>query len=198
MDVSSRGTSAQHGSVPRAILALTARTSAAIVAAALLAAPGSGYAQAASQEEVVRPIVALGLALSDSGYGFAGHFGLGVVPLMLRASLDVGGGNAREYVLAGVHGDWSFAPANELALFVGGGIGWLTYGHPFGVEGPSNTAGGTILLPEVGILLGPRRSIGRIFFTLTGVVPTFRAPGQQDPANPISPPHVMGTLLFSL
>jgi hypothetical protein len=168
------------------------------LAAALLAAPGSGAAQAASQEELVRPIVALGWALSDSGYGAAGHFGLGVVPLMVRASLDVGGGNARQYLLVAVHGDWSFSPTNELAFFLGGGIGGLTYGHPFFVDGPSNTAGGTVLLPEVGVLLWPRRSIGRVFFTLTGVVPTYRAPGQQDPAHPISPPNVMGTFLFSL
>jgi hypothetical protein len=188
MEVSSRGTGALHGPAFRAILAL----------AALLAAPGSGHAEAASPEEVVRPIVALGMALSDSGYGYAGHFGLGVVPLMLRASLDVGGSNARGYVLPAVHGDWSFTPANELALFVGGGIGWLAYGHWSVVEGPSNVAGGTVLLPEVGILLGPRRSVGRIFFTLTAVVPTFHAPAQQDPANPISAPNVMGTLLFSL
>ena len=117
---------------------------------------------------------------------------------MLRASLDVGGSKAREYVLPAAHADWSFAPADEFALFVGGGIGWLSYGHPFGIDCPCNTAGGTVLLPEAGLLLGPRRSVGRIFFTLTAIVPTSRAPAQQDPASPISPPRLMGTFLFSL
>ena len=168
------------------------------MAAALVAVPGSGNAQDAAQEEVVPPIVALGLALSDSGRGFTGHAGLGVLPLMLRVSLDVGGSGPRQYALVAVRADWSFAPIDELALFGGVGVGVFSYGHPFVLDCPCNSAGGTALLPEVGLLLGPKRSVGRIFFTLTAIVPTFHAPPQQEPASPISPPHLMGTVFFSL
>jgi hypothetical protein len=144
-------------------------------------------------DEIVRSIVGLGPGWSDGGRGWTAQFGIGVIPFMLRASLDVGGTRGQSFVLIAARADWSFEVADGIAAFAGLGIGILGYGLR-GVEDPSY--GTAALLPELGAIVGPRRTLGRILFGVTFMVPT--STPFTSLIDRIAPPTVIAAIVFSL
>jgi hypothetical protein len=146
---------------------------------------------------VVRQLVGLGASVSDSGPGVSAQLGIRISPILLRVTLDIGGGaTARGYGLLSARADWLFTMASgQVALVAGLGYGSLTYG--FILDSP--TAQLNVLMPEVGILLGPNNWFGRLLLGVTGLAPLQPVSHKRDAAGAeIAPPQVMATLLLSL
>jgi hypothetical protein len=81
------------------------------------------------------------------------------------------------------------------ALFAGIGVGALAYGFIF--DDPS--ANLTVLTPEIGVLIGKDRLLGRILAGVTGFVPLGPVSHERDSAgHAIVPPHLMLTVVLSL
>jgi hypothetical protein len=154
-------------------------------------------ARADDDRVVLRQFVGIGGSVSDAGAGFGAQLGLRISPILLRVTVDIGGGTAgRGYVLPSVRADWLFPIASRnLALVAGLGYGDMTYG--FILDSP--TANLIVLTPEIGILVGPDRLLGRLFLGVTGLVPLQSVSHERDSAGvEIAPPRVMATLLLSL
>jgi hypothetical protein len=145
---------------------------------------------------VVRQLVGLGASVSDSGTGVSAQLGIRISPVLLRVTLDLGGTSGRGYLLATARAGWLFPVASgDVALLAGLGYGSLTYG--FILDSP--TAQLNVLMPEVGVLLGPNRWFGRLLLGVTGLAPLQSVSHKRDSAGvEIAPPQVMATLLLSL
>ena len=124
--------------------------------------------------------------------------GIRLSSLLFRATFDLGpfaGSARRGYLLASVRGDWLQPISESAALVVGIGGGELDYGFEF--DGPTAYVG--VLTPEIGVLLGKDRLLGRIFAGLTAFVPLGAVAHPRDSAGQAAtPPHAMLTLLISL
>jgi hypothetical protein len=165
-----------------------------VIVVSLLA--GAARASEDGDGVVVRPLLGFGVSASDSGGGLAAQLGIRISPLLLRVTADVGGGTGpRGYFFGTVRADWLHPISENVALLAGVGLGALTYGFVFD-DPAANLA---TLMPEVGLLFGPNRSLGRILVGVTGLVPLGTVSHERDFAGrEIAPPHVMATALLSL
>jgi hypothetical protein len=145
---------------------------------------------------VVRPLVGIGVSASDSGFGLGAQLGVRLSSLLLRGTMDFGPSTGpRGYIAATLRGDWLFPITEATALIAGTGIGNLAYGFVF--DDP--VAYLTVLAPEIGVLHGKDRCLGRVFAGLTGLVPLGPVAHPRDRAGQaVIPAHVMLTLLLSL
>jgi hypothetical protein len=146
---------------------------------------------------VVRQFAGIGGSVSDAGVGLGAQLGIRISPILLRLTLDIGGGIAGHgYVLTSARADWLFPIASgDVALFAGLGYGGMQYGFIF----DSPTAHLSVLTPEVGVLVGPNRGFGRLLLGVTGLIPLQAVSHKTDFAGQeIAPPRVMATLLLSL
>jgi len=167
----------------------------AAVLALVLAAAGA--ARADDDGVVVRQLVGVGGSVSDAGVGLGAQLGIRISPILLRVTLDIGGGiTGHGYVLTSARADWLFPiGSGDVALVAGVGYGGMQYGFIF----DSPTAHLNVLTPEVGVLVGPNRGLGRLLLGVTGLVPLQPVSHQRDFAGQeIAPPRVMATLLLSL
>jgi len=158
---------------------------------------GSAASGAEPQSTVVRPLVGIGATVSDSGGGFAVQLGARFSPVLLRLIFDVGGAVAkgRGYLATSVRGDWVHSINENAALVAGVGVGSFSYG--FILDGPTSRL--TALTPGIGVLFGPDRLFGRLMLGLTGLVPLGPVSHPRDSGGyPISPPHVLATIVLSL
>jgi|GEM_PF-5494435 len=181
---------------------------AALVASAARADEDSTHQPATAQPSstglLVRPIVGLGLGLSDSGLHVGAHLGLRVSPVQISLSLQTNGWlvdlvktqpSGRYFDLLAAHADWVFVISEHLAAFAGLGYGSLRYGYLF--DSPLHSTGA--LLPEAGLTLGHRRTVGRLILNVALVVP-MTSPSERyfSPADRIAPPQFMVSLVFSI
>jgi hypothetical protein len=144
---------------------------------------------------VVRQLFGISGSGSDAGFGLGAQLGIRLSPVLLRVTADVGGSGRRAYAAVTFRGDWLHPFSEDAALVAGLGIGQLGYGFIF--DNPTNTL--TVLTPEVGVLFGPNRLLGRIMAGLAGFVPLGPVSHERDFAGQaISPPHVIATVLISL
>ena len=169
---------------------------ASLALAALLLASAAPAEEAPLPPTVVRQLAGISLSGSDSGTGLGLQLGLRFSPILFRATLDIGGGNtSRGYLLASLRLGWLHPISQETSLLAGIGIGGLAYGFIF--DDPVGNV--TMLLPEVGLLFGPDRLLGRILVGLTGFVPLGSVEHTRDSSGQaINPPHVMATVVLSL
>jgi len=167
-----------------------------VAAAALVLLIASAARAAEDQPVVVRHLLGLSVSGSDSGYGLGAQLGIRLSRVLLRVTLDVGGGTWRsDYLALTFRGDWLRPISEGSALVAGIGIGELSYGSIF--DDPAKEV--AVLTPEIAVLFGRDRLFGRIMAGLTGFVPLGPVAHPLDKrGQPISPPHVMATLLFSL
>jgi hypothetical protein len=166
-----------------------------LTAGALLLVAVTARAEDKPAGLVARPLVGIGISVSDSGFGVGAQFGARLSAMLLRGTVDFGGEGRKSYALATLRGDWLYPISDATALLAGIGIGELAYG--FIVDDPS--ANLRVLMPAVGVLLGHERRFGRLVAALTGLVPLGSVSHERDFAGQaIAPPHVMVTLLLSL
>ena len=166
----------------------------ALVIAICLAA---GAANAGESGVTVRQLAGISASVSDSGFGLGAQLGVQISPLLLRVTFDVGGGNGRRgYILASARADWLYPiGSGDAAFLVGAGVGGLSYGFIF--DSPTGTV--SALIPEIGLLLGNNRSIGRTLIGIAGFIPLSPLSHARDFAGQeIVPPHLMATLVLSL
>jgi len=144
----------------------------------------------------VRPLVGISASGSDSGFGLGAQLGIRVSSFLLRGALDFGGGTGpRGYISTTLRADWLHPITERTALITGIGVGSLVYGFIF----DSPTADIGVLTPEIGVLFGQDRSLGRVFGGLTAFVPLGSVSHPRDSAGKaVSPPRAMLTLLLSL
>ena len=163
-----------------------------VIAALLLASA----ARADDAPLVVRQLVGISVSASDSGVGFGAQLGVRLSSVLLRGTLDFGPSTGRRgYGAATLRGDWLYPITDTTAVVAGIGIGELAYGFIF--DDP--VAYSTVLTPEIGVLYGKDRSLGRVFAGLTGFVPLGPVAHPRDSAGQaVVPPHVMLTVLLSL
>ncbi len=127
-----------------------------------------------------------------------GHVGLRLDRLLLRASLDTGhmgsdtAGTDTGFAIWAARAAIVVWSRGALAAMVGAGVGRLDYGRLY-----DKTHDAPVLLPEVGLLLGGERCFGRIFVTVTAVVP-LRDPSWPGSGIPYQPPLGMVAVLLSL
>jgi hypothetical protein len=153
-------------------------------------------ARAEDPSLVVRPLVGISLSASDSGLGLGVQLGVRLSSVLLRGTLDFGGSTGRRgYIAETLRGDWLYPITQTTALIAGIGIGNLAYGFIF--DDP--VAYLAVLTPEIGVLHGTDRWLGRVFAGLTGFVPLGPVDHPRDRAGQAAvPPHVMLTVLLSL
>jgi hypothetical protein len=144
---------------------------------------------------VVRQLAGVSLSASDSGFGLGAQLGIRISSVLLRVTLDAGGGGSRGYLASSLRGDWLHRIGEDTFLVAGIGIGGLAYGFIF--DDPVGNV--SVLTPEIGVLSGGNRLLGRILAGLTVFVPLGPVEHPRDSAGKaVTPPHVMATLLFSL
>lgn len=155
----------------------------------------AGAANAAEEGITVRPLAGVGASASDSGFGVGAQLGLRISPILLRVTLDLGGSNRRGYALETARADWVHdLPDHGVALFAGVGFGSLLYG--FILDSPTDYV--HVVTPEVGLLFGPNRTIGRLLLGITGVIPVEALSHERDFAGQeIEPPRILATALLS-
>lgn len=157
----------------------------------LLLASSAALAEEPPAEAIIRPLEGISVSAGDSGGGTGAQLGIRVSPLLLRATIDFGGGaSPRGYIASTVRGDWLYPITEATALLVGIGYGRIGYGFIF--DSPVRYV--SMLTPEVGVIFGPDRLFGRVVLGLSGFVPLGPVSHEQG----ISPPHVMATVVLSL
>jgi hypothetical protein len=158
-----------------------------------------GLAARAGEPEsalVVRPLLGIGAVLSDAGAGLTAQAGVRVSPVLLRLTLDVGGGTTRRgYIATSLRPAWLWPLRDDFALATGLGLTRVTYGFIF----DSPTASFEALSPELVLLLGQNRWFGRLLLAISGFVPLGSVSRARDSAGQqIAPPVIMGTALLSI
>lgn len=157
----------------------------------------AGTANAGETGITLRPLLGLSGSVSDSGLGLGAQLGVRISPLLLRVALDLGGSaGSRGYYFSSARAGWLFPLEGEDAAFMAGvGVGHMTYG--FILDSP--TAQAAALIPEVGLLLGENRWLGRALVGVAAFIPV-TTPRQTRgfAGDGIAPPHLMGTLVLSL
>jgi hypothetical protein len=163
-----------------------------LIAALLL---GSA-ARADEPSLIVRQLAGVSLSVSDSGFGFGAQLGMRLSSFLIRATLDINAATTRRgYFVPTIRGDWLQPLSESVALVAGIGGGELTYG--FILDSPTAHVG--VLTPEIGVMLGHDRLLGRIFAGIAGFVPLGAVEHPRDSAGQaVTPPHVMLTVLLSL
>jgi hypothetical protein len=159
---------------------------------AVFLATASAAEQPTPGIEMVRPVVGVGPVLSDGGLGFAAQVGIRLDRLLLRLTVELGGGVApRQFSSGQFRADW-FVYGH---WFAGTGVAQTTYGFLF--DDP--VASATMLTPGVGYVLGADKLLGRVIFQVTGQVPLGHAARPSDDfGQQIAPPTVVASVILSL
>ena len=144
----------------------------------------------------VRQLAGINISASDSGAGLGAQLGIRLSSVLLRLTAELGGSSGpRGYIMASVRADWVHPMTDSTALVTGFGFGSVSYGFIF--DDP--VANVQVLTPEIGVLFGKDRWLGRIFAGLTPLVPLGSVAHPRDNiGQAVLPPHVMATVLFSL
>jgi hypothetical protein len=168
------------------------------LAAASLCLGGVAWAEeSAPAGVIVRPLLGVGLGVSDGAFGLSLQAGLRVAPVLARLSLDAAPGAAtREHAflrLAG-HADLLVLDRGWWAAFAGGHGGAMGYGPGIG----DNPATSWVAGPELGVLLGPGRVLGRLLLTAELLLSGGPRSPPSHPSERATPPVVVVSLVASL
>lgn len=145
---------------------------------------------------VVRTFLGVGAGLSDAGGGLTAQAGLRISPVFTRLTLDLGGGaTGHGFIAAALQPGWLHPLTEDVALVAGMGIASVEYGFVF--DDPS--AHMTALTPEVALLFGHDRWLGKLLISARGYVPLNPLSHERDyTGRPIEQPIALVTAVLAL
>jgi hypothetical protein len=167
------------------------------VLAAVLCLTGVARAEEAPAGVIVRPLLGVGLAASDGGFGPSLQVGVRVAPVLVRLSLDAAaasGTNEHAFLRLAGHADLLVLERGAWALLAGGHYGGMGYGPGIGDDPATSWVAG----PELGVLLGPGRMLGRLLLDAEVLFSNGPRTNPSHPAERATPPTFVVSLVASL
>jgi hypothetical protein len=166
--------------------------------AAALCLNGTARAEEAPPAGViVRPILGIGVAASDSGFGPSLQVGVRVAPALVRLSLDAArgsGSNEHAFLRLAGHADLLVFDRGGWTAFAGAHLGQMGYGPGIGDDSASSWVGG----PELGVILGPERLLGRLLLDAEVLFSNGPRTNPSHPTERTTPPTFVVSLVASL